>query len=141
MPYALEADITLAAGGPDRFTALADWDNDQVADANVIAAAQSAADSYIDDFLGNSYDTPITNPSDTLVRIAAEEAVFWMRSKREMMSDIALKERDSRERQLMLMAEGKLRPDSIAVDRSQSHRARFVENDMALSRRGTKGIW
>ncbi len=92
MAYASQTHIELAVGGATRLRELADWDDDGEVDAGVIAEAQAAADGYIDSYARTRYATPIETPSATLIRVAAEEAVYWMRSKRGVVGEEHRKE-------------------------------------------------
>jgi phage gp36-like protein len=143
MAYATQAQIQMAAGGPERFVQLFDWDRDGVADANVIAEAQARADGWIDGFLRLRFSTPVANPSDTLVRLAADEAVYWCRKARGMngLTPEDIQGRKDRELQLEAMRDGKLRPDEPLPAKSTAIVATIVENCDPVSREGLKGLF
>ncbi len=142
MSYATDADIELAAGGADRLLALADWDNDQVADADVIAKAKVAADGLIDGYLRlrlgvDDHARVRATPSATLAELAASEAVYWMKSKRNMVGADDIEQRKERERQLKMMNAGSFRID----DAPGTQRAVFIENDGDITRKNSGGMW
>ncbi len=143
MPYASQADIELAAGGADGLVALADFNNDTVVDAAVIARAQAAADSFIDPYLRGLRPLPLTNPGESLIRLAAEEAVFQIKRWRRMTTPQDDADRKTRERELEDYRKGTRRPD--AEPASVAVRSVWVERDDAEdapdSREGTKGLW
>lgn len=141
MTYALQSHLAFAAGGDVHVLALTDWDGDGTIDVGVVAEALARADGWIDGFLRLRYTTPIATPSDTLIRIAADEAVYWLRCKRNMLTPEHVIERKDRERQLEEMRDGKLRPDEPLPAKSTAVAATFVENDHPVSRRGMRGIW
>lgn len=143
MAYATQAQIQMAAGGADKFLELADWNGDGSVDTDVIAEAQSRADGWIDGYLVR-YGTPIEQPSDTLIRLAADEAVYWLRQSRGMLAMYpeAVEARKDRERQLEEMRDGKIRPGYPLPAKSTSVVAAVVDNCGPISREGLKGsIW
>lgn len=142
MAYATQTQIQMAAGGPDRFVQLADWNGDGTVDADVIAEAQARADGWIDQYLRERYTTPIATPSDTLIRLAADEAVYWLRKSRGLLAqdEQDVEQRKDRERQLQDMAAGKIRPDEPLPTKSTAVGAAFVENCSPVSRAGLKGL-
>ncbi len=139
--YATESQIQFAAGGPERFRALFDWDGDNVADATVIAEAQARADGWCDGYLRMRYATPIATPSDTLIRLAADEAIYWTRSVRNMAGPEDLEKRKERVAEMEAMRDGKLRPDEPTPAKSTAVKSVFVENCSPMSRNGLKGVW
>jgi len=143
MPYATQTQIQMAAGGPERLVDLFDWNNDGAADADVIAESQARADGYIDQYLRLRYSTPIASPSDTLIRIAADECVDWARARRGMsITQDDLERRKDRQHQLEAMRDGKLRPDEPLPAKSTAMVATTVDNCSPTSREGLKGsIW
>lgn len=147
MAYATQDQIRLAAGGSspagpsDRFVELADWNGDGAVDADVIAEAQLRADGWIDGYLRLRYATPIATPSDTLIRIAADECVYWMRSKKQQLSQEDMEERKNREHQLEAMAAGKIRPDEPLPLKSSAVTSTVVDLGGCITREGLKGMW
>lgn len=141
MAYATQTQISLAAGGDQRFLELFDWDGDGVVDALVVSEAQSRADGWIDGYLRGRYATPIATPSDTLIRLSADECVYWARKKRGLLAQDQqdLEDRKDRERQLEAMGAGKIRPDEPPPEQSTAVVAGVVENESPISRRGLKG--
>lgn len=131
----------MAAGGADRLLSLADWDGDGAIDADVITEAQKRADGWIDGYLRLRFETPIATPSDTLKRLAADEAVYWMRSSRGMVGEPEMKKREERERELELMRDGKLRPDEPLPKPSTAVKSALVALGGDVTREGTKGMW
>lgn len=140
MPYTTQAELELAAGGASRFKQLADWDNDTVVDAGVIAQAQSEADGFIDSHLRNFSPADLVAlraaPTASIKRLAAAETIFWLREKRQGVSEGDLDLRKMRVAELQAMHADELRPAD-----SRTERARFVDNDDDVSREGTKGMW
>lgn len=142
MSYATDTQIELAAGGQDRLVALADWDGDQVVDADVITRAKEAADGLIDGYLrlklgADDLARVRATPTVTLSSIAAAEAVYWMKSSRNMAGPDDVEQRKERERQLKLMNAGSFRVD----DAPKAQRAAFIENDGEVTKKNTRGMW
>lgn len=139
MPYASQTEIQMAAGGAVRFLALTDWDNDGVIDPAVVSEAQARADGWIDGYLRLRDGAPIANPTDTLKRLAADEAVYWLKKSRGMVTEEDAEQRKERERQLDEMRHGTRRYENDATPNAKA--ATFVENDLDVSRDGLKGMW
>ena len=142
MAYASQSHIEMAAGGPERLVELADWNNDGVADTGVITEAQRSADGWIDSYARARFATPIATPSDTLIRVAAEEAIYWIRKQRGMASDDHRKDHAEREQWCKDLAAGKVRPDEPLPTRSTAIRSQYVSHETrTVSRERTKGFW
>lgn len=145
MPYASQAEIALSVGGDARLVELADFDNDGVADAAVIARAQAAADGFIDPFLRVRYATPIASPSPSLVRLAADHAVYEMKKWRGGLTEMDLKDLENRERELKDYSKGLRRPDEPLPAKSSATRSAWVDRndsemeDALLSRKDFEG--
>ena len=141
MPYASATELSMAAGGAERFRDLTDWDGDGVADESVVAEALARADGLIDSYLRLRYATPIAGASDTLKRLSADEAVYWLRKSRGMVSDQDAEQHKERLTLLSQMREGKLRPDEPLPTKSTAVRGAWVNSASDVSRDGTKGMW
>lgn len=140
MAYTTQQDLDDAAGGATRFVQLADFDNDGVADAAMVARAVDAADGFIDAHLRkfNAADLAAlrTAPTATIRRIAADETIFRLRSYRQQVSDDDFKMQALRQDELEA-----IRADSLRAGDTKAARATFVENDGEVTRDGTKGMW
>lgn len=146
MPYASQDQLQDAAGGAVRFLALTDWDGDNAIDASVVAAAQISADGWIDGFIPAQYSPPLANPSEELQDLAAAEAIYRIRCKREMVSQQDLDFRKERERYLESIRSGKVRPDALAATKSAAVRSGVVKMDdgggeHSIDRHKLKGMW
>ncbi len=139
MAYASQSDIQMAAGGEERLIQLADWDNDGIVDPAVIARAQDAADAFVNAYLRNRYTTPIAAPTPELVRLAADEAVYWMRSARNQTSEEDREMRRLRVTELEQARAGTLRFDDVS--RSTRGRSTIIESDSDTTRDKLKGMW
>ncbi len=143
MPYATQAQIQIAAGGADKLVQLADWDHDGVVDADVLAQAQAAADGWIDGYARSRFATPIAVPSSTLIRVAAEEAVYWMRKQRSMLSEDDRKDHEERERWCKDLSAGRVRPDEPLPAQSTAVQSAWVDrpDEQPVSRERLQGFW
>lgn len=141
MGYASQTELEMAAGGADRLRDLADWDGDGVVDLAVIAEAITRADGFIDGYLRMRYATPIASPSDTLKRLSADEAIYWMRRSRGMVSEQEFDQYRERVKILEQLRDGTLRPDDPLPPKSSAVRSAWVANTSDTSRDGTKGMW
>jgi phage gp36-like protein len=144
MPYATQPQIVIACGGQAAFDQLFDYDGDGVADATVIAQAQTAADALINSYLWLRYKT-VDNPSPVLQMLAADEAVFYARKYRPALGVTPddVKQQEMRIATLEKMSRGEIRPDDPAPPSSNAgNRAVFVDNCSDMSRANSKGsIW
>lgn len=136
MTYATQSDLELAAGGAKRFVQLTDWDEDQGPDPDVIAAALAFADSKIHEYIANRYEIPILNPSVQLRQLAADLAIYWIRSKKGelALTDVNSEEQEQRIRTLEAYRAGTLRPDSPGSLPSTAGRSAIVESEAVLTR-------
>lgn len=143
MPYAVEADLVMAAGGSARFIQLADWDEDGTADTAVIDSAIAAADSFIDSFGSVQNQTPVdTAIAPILKSMAANEAVYQIRERRGLLSDRDIAARGERVEWLTLWRKGTVRPaGSEEVEKSTANKSVYTANTHDNSREGTKGFW
>lgn len=147
MPYATQNDIQLAAGGAERFLQLADFDADGIVDAEVIARAQSASDAFIDAYLRNRY-TPDAiaafkvAPPPELRDAAAAEAVYWMRSSKQQISDGDTALREARIKTMEQVRGGTLRFDTAARSggRSVIIESDSGSDDAPMSRDRLRGV-
>lgn len=144
MSYATQAQIVIACGGQVAFDQLFDFDGDGVADASVVAQAQTASDGLINQYLWLRYKT-IANPSGTLQMLAADQAVYYARKYRPGLglTPEHVAEHGERLKMLEAMSRGELRPDDPAPPHSSAAgKAVFVENCSPMSRKNSKGtIW
>lgn len=141
MSYVTQAEIALAAGGDANLLSVADWDGDGVVDANVIAEAQKRSDAWIDGYLRVRFETPIAAPSDDIKRIAADEAVYWMRKARNMIGPDHAAARTEREREMSDYRDGKRRPDEPLPKKSTAVKTAIVDITGDVTREGLKGMW
>lgn len=142
MGYATLEDLQMAAGGAAALIQLADWNQDDASDPDVLSRAVAAADGWIDAFLRNRYSAlPIAQPSETLRRIAADEAIYWLRRARQMAAPEHIEQRKEREREMQQMSSGLLRPDAPGTVRSDAGRSAIIEIIAPVSRDSLKGMW
>lgn len=143
MPYATQAQLELAAGGADRLTSLTDWNQDGTGDATVIAEALEVADGLIDGYLrARGYNLPLANPTDSLRRVAAQEAVFWLRDSRGMASEDHVRQHEERLAWLRDVAKGAVRVDEPSAPEAMTTRSAWVSpaSDKAVTRDNLKGF-
>lgn len=140
MAYASQTQIQHAAGGADRLVELADYDGDGIADADVIAAVQAAADGWIDSYAALRYAVPIEDPTDTLVQLAAEECVYRLRQRRALgATEQDERQHKDREQWLVHLSKGLVRPSNPAPAKSDAVRSEAVVNNRDVSRRNLEG--
>lgn len=143
MPYALQTDLELAAGGAERFRQLADFNGDGIADVDVIARAQSAADGFIDPYLQNKMTTPLVAPWPEISTLAAEQAVYKIKGWRGL-SEITQADTDGHKERIETMKlyqSGVKRPPDPQPAQSSASRAAWIDSDpdaSPFSRAGLK---
>jgi len=151
MSYATQADLVISAGGADRFLQLVDFNNDGAIDADVVARALSDADALIDEHLRlrttqADLDWLRANPTQSVKRIAAEEAIYAIRKWRELAA-ITETEHKHHEERIALLGQiqvGKLR----LADAPSPRQAAWIDADdeddgsqNGVTRNGLKGMW
>lgn len=139
MAYTTTPDLEAAAGGADRLVQLADWDGDGVADASVLASAQSTADSIIDSYAAIRYAVPIESPSAAIVQHAAAEAIYWIRSRRGMLTEDDVRQKELRDKWLDQLSRGRVRPSDPTPPDSTAVKAARRVSTRDVSRENLKG--
>ena len=126
-------DIEHAAGGITRLIECADWDRDQIADPEVLDRAQREADAFIDSHLRRFSAADLAalrlDPTDTIRRLAAKEAIYQIREARGALTAEDISLRETRVRELRDM-----RADQMRAKDGKTARAKFVENTSDFSR-------
>jgi len=92
MPYTLQTDVEISAGGNVRLVELCDHDGDGLLDTAVLTAAQTQADGWIDSYLrrilaGSGFSLPLNPAPDIIKRVAAEQAVHVLKSWRGVLTE------------------------------------------------------
>lgn len=144
MAYSTQSDLEFAVGGTDRLIQLADWDSDGTADAAVVAKAIAKADGEIDSYLRVRYATPVATPSQTLITLSAEWAIYLLRKARNMVSEANEAEHKQQIEIAGALRDGKIRPDEPLPAASTAVRPSWRERDQdgeGMSRNGLKGAW
>ena len=144
MAYCTQSDVQIAAGGPDRLLQLADPSGSGVIDAAYVTRAIEQAAGWIDGFAQKLYDVPVNPVPPALRDVNADEAVFLLKSRRDMVNELDVKLHDARKELLEQFRDGHntlgvtVRPtkSALVVDR-QTERP----SDKAVSREATKGYW
>ena len=77
MPYAALSDL-YSRFGQEEIDQLADRDDDDVEDANVVDDALSAASSEIDSYLATRYEVPVTSISENLNKVCCDITRYLM---------------------------------------------------------------
>src|SRR5690349_9639029 len=153
MAYATQAQIELAAGGPARLLQIADWDDDGDVDADVIAWAQLTADSLINAHAQMRFAALLDADDATVdfaVMLAANEAVYQLRSNRGQASDKDVADAAARLDLYKAIAAGTIRPAEPAPTKSTAVTAEWLDReddadgdgfDEAVSRSTLRGLW
>lgn len=143
MSYAAQSDLEFWAGGAERFRQLMNWDGTGDIDAGDVARALASADGWIDQYLRTRYKTPVQNPSETLKRIAAEEAIYVLKTARGMdqLTDADREKRKERMAEMEQMRRGALRPDEPTPEKSTAVRSAVISMGGDVTRDNLKGQW
>lgn len=140
MAYATQTDLELACGGAARLVELADWDQDGAIDAAVVTAQLEAADGWIDGYLRTRFATPIASPSATLIRVVAEEAIYLLRRRRNMVTEQDVADKTARDNWARDVSTGKVRPDEPNPAPSTAIRSAWRASSRDTSREKLKGF-
>jgi phage gp36-like protein len=132
--YATEADLVTEAGGVAELnellptTALELSDPGEIRDY-WIAEAIKRGDDRVDAYLRPRYKTPIATPAPHLVRLAAEEAVYWLWSRgQKPMPPEVVTQAEVRLAELQRLRDGKMWPGDPAPEPTSGRRATVVES-------------
>lgn len=134
MSYVTQAQLEVEAGGADRFLQLVDWNQDTVPDADVIAQAMAYVQGWIDGALRVRFATPIANPDITITQLGSAEMIFWLRSRRQMVSQADVDAHKQRERELDELATGRRRPAEPLPVRSTAVKSAIVPMEGRVGR-------
>lgn len=142
MPYASQAKIQDAAGGAANLVQISDWDGDGQVDAAAIAHGQAAADGLFDGYFAQRYSVPLENPTDTVITMAAQEAVYQIKLANRAMSISEDDRRGHEERIAWLrdVAKGLIRPSNPAPAVADTVRSTIAVNTRDQSRENLKGF-
>jgi phage gp36-like protein len=134
MAYATEADLVTEAGGLAELEELLPDTAPGLADPSAIreywlAEAIKRGDDRVDAYLRPRYKTPIASPAPHLVRLAAEEAVYWLwdRGKKPMPAEVVT-QAEVRLSELQRLRDGKMWPGDPAPEPTSGRRASVVES-------------
>lgn len=139
MPYASQSQIQDAAGGAERLVEIADWNNDGAVDADAIAKAQSHSDRMIDMYCGLRYGVPYANPPASIVELAADLAVFFLKDSRGTATERDIQKHEGQLALLKDINKGVARPSDPAPPKSDAVRSEAVVNNRDSSRANLKG--
>lgn len=145
MAYASTQQIQIAAGGAEKLAQLADFDADGMVDAAVIAQAQAEVDGWINSYAAKRYAVPLSAPSLAVQACAASEVVYWLRTKRSMITEQDVAAKADRTTWLKGLASGHVVPSDPLPAPSTTVRSAWVERDSEatgqLTRENTEGSW
>ena len=131
MASTTEQDLIAAAGGAERLDELLSRPAPSgVADARAywLAQAQTQADSRIDGYIPARYATPLAAPSALVVRLAAEEAIFWLRETGGILTAADVEGMTRRMTELRDIRDGKIWPGDPLPAQSTGRRSVFLAN-------------
>lgn len=135
MSYTTQQDLEHAAGGATRLVELADWDHDTVADPDVLDRAQREADGFVDMHLRRFSAADLAalraDPTDTIRRIASDEAIYQIKKRR---GQVAITAEDIKDREARITELRDMRADKLRAQDQKTPRGRFVENDTDFAR-------
>lgn len=140
MPYAPQSKIEKAAGGAERLVEIADWNNDGAVDADAIALGQDRADRLIDMYCGLRYGVPYANAPASIVELAAESAVYFIKESRGTETERDVEKHTDRVKLLKDIGKGVARPSDPAPPKSTAVRSEAVVNNRDVSRANLKGL-
>lgn len=144
MAYSATSGVEIAVGGAARLLALADLDANGVADAGVVDAAISEADSIIDSYASKRFLVPFAAPTVAIATLSARMAARILRRNRQMTLAADVEEEKRDREWLAHLASGLVLPGvdplpakgSIVVDKVGER-----DSSRDVSRERTKGLW
>ena len=150
MPYATQAQITLAAGGATRLLQIADWDGDDIVDATVLAWAQLTADALINAHTAMRFAELVDSTGavlDWAATMAANEAVYQLRRNRGQASEADDRDAAARLENYKAIATGTQRPGEPLPAASTAPASEWVDRDDGfdegdgVTRTTLEGFW
>ena len=112
MAYCTQDDLERRIGAAD-LAALADYDGDGVADAEVVAAAIGDACSLIDSYLSVRFAVPVSPVPDVLRTRAVDLAVYFLRLRRDSATEDSRRQQEDALAWLRQVAAGEV---NLAVE-------------------------
>ena len=94
MAYCAQSDIEKRIGSAE-LVALADYDGDDAADADVVTAAIDDASALIDSYLSVRYAVPVSPVPDVLKARAVNVAVYFLRLRRDSATEDARRQHEA----------------------------------------------
>lgn len=116
MAYADSDDLVRAAGGEANLVELSDLDGDGDADTDVLEAAQRRADSWINTHSWHlhSGNLPFNPVPDFIRELAAEEAIYRLKRRRRVDTEVDRQEHEERRAELEAIKLGTSNPTTDA---------------------------
>jgi phage gp36-like protein len=134
MAYATEADLVTEAGGLAELDELLPATAPGLSDPGEIrdywiAEAIRRGDDRVDAYLRPRYKTPIASPSPHLLRLAAEEGLYWLwgLGQKPMPAEVVTKA-EVRLSELQRLRDGKMWPGDPAPEPTSGRRSIVVES-------------
>lgn len=110
MTYCTQTDVEAAAGGAVKLKELTDVAGTGSTNATILAAAISAADEWINSFARHRHAVPFVTVPDMIKTISAEEAVYRLKRRRNMVTSEDKEQHDEHLRWLEQLAKGLVSP-------------------------------
>lgn len=144
MAYSTLADVQIAAGGAARLVALADYNNDNLADAGVVDAAIAEADATINTYASKRFLVPFVSTPDAIAKLSARMAVRYLRRNKSMQLAADIEEEKSDRAWLEALASGAVLPGVEPIPDKGSMIVDDVgdrESTRTTTRERMKGYW
>lgn len=84
MAYITSDDLLIAVGGSAKLLELSDLDDDEAIDPAVVAQAIARAESIVNGYLQQRYQTPIADPPDLVINLTLDLARWYLASNRNL---------------------------------------------------------
>jgi phage gp36-like protein len=141
MPYATVADLVAEAGGLAELHELIPTTGPEgVVDVRqyFIDRALAMGDSEVNSYLAPRYATPLQNPELQVVRLAAEEAVWWLWSIKGNVPAELVTKQEVRLEKLKRIRDGEIWPGDPPLAASSGQQSAIVERDRPWSMRSLR---
>ena len=145
MPYSTTSDVQIAAGGMEKLIELSDQERQDCVDETVVARAIADADAMINTYVHKRYGVDLQAPiPPTVISLSADEAVFRMKTWRNMVSEADMELHQRRVDLLQAFAEG---DNTLGVSPQPAKselvtdRAVTRTSNKAIGREKLKGFW
>ena len=141
--YATRADAVIAAGGVARLVQLSDFDGSGTEDETLVDDAMDEAEGVINSYMRKRFEVPLVVVPEIIRRTTANMAIYFLKSRRDAVTEKDAVEQEQRITWLEGLASGKIDPGvspKLAKSPHNNPTATERPTSKAVSRDSLKGF-